>query len=177
MTPRNAWGRTWAVTVVLTVCALGGWEGLLRTRGFEPGATDGFALWSRTRTRASNDDARTFALVGTSVIQASIALDAFERAVPGSQPLQLALSGSSPIPVIEDLARDEHFRGIVVVEYSGPMLADRGDMERLPALHLDHYRTSTASPFERVEAEFDQLLDARFAFRQNAVSPRQLLLA
>ena len=92
-------------------------EMVYRSHGYAPSVRDHTPLWALTRVTMQPDDRNVVALVGSSRMQCAISLDVFEDTF-GSKPVQLSLIASSPIPLLEDLADDEHFRGLVICEMS-----------------------------------------------------------
>jgi hypothetical protein len=93
-------------------------EMALAARGFRPTVGDSAAVWGRERTRASDVGAKGLILVGASRSQLDVDLDVLQR-VTGKRPVQLAIDGSSFVPVLADLAGDDRVTGTVIVEFGG----------------------------------------------------------
>jgi hypothetical protein len=132
--PQVPWKAVLASVVVLTVAAAIGWEFHARSQGYRPSLNDTPDLWAQTREKVQPN---SLVLVGTSRILFNADLDVLEKTF-GQGPVQLALAGSSPYPVLEDLAKDESFHGTVIVDIVPAMfLAPAGPpMEvSLKALH------------------------------------------
>jgi hypothetical protein len=106
------------VGVLLLVIVAGLLEAALAARGFRPTVGDSPAVWGRERTRASEVGAEGLILVGASRSQLDIDLGVLGR-VTGKHPVQLAIDGSSFLPVLADLARDDRVTGTVIVEFGG----------------------------------------------------------
>jgi hypothetical protein len=106
-------GRAWLLAAGLVLLVLGSSEGLWRARGFAPALRDGPRLWAFERARASRLGRRALVLVGASRMQVDMDLRAL-AAGTGMEPVQLAIDGTSGVPVLADLAADESFRGTVV---------------------------------------------------------------
>jgi hypothetical protein len=104
--------------LVLLVIVGGLLETALDVRGFKPSVDDSPAAWGRERQRASEAGTHGLILVGASRSQLDIDLDALAQAT-GKRPIQLAIDGSSYLPVLADLAKDEHVKGVVIVEFRG----------------------------------------------------------
>ena len=75
---------------------------------------DNESLWVETRSRVLANDNREFVLVGASRIQLGINTDVFAK-VTGRRPVQLAINGNYPMPVLKHLANSEDFTGIAIV--------------------------------------------------------------
>jgi hypothetical protein len=71
--------------------------------------------WSLAR-RTVDDDPNVVAFVGTSRMQLAYSPQAFAEAAPHLRGVQLAINGVPALRILEDLAADEHFRGVAVVD-------------------------------------------------------------
>ncbi|HZT57749.1 MAG TPA: hypothetical protein VFA21_03900 [Pyrinomonadaceae bacterium] len=111
---RADWPRTLTATALLVLLLLGGWEVFWRTRGFEPSVSDDARLWSAARHRVRPD---SVVLVGSSRMHAGVHPSDFQQAT-GILPVQLAVNGGMSYPVLENLARDQSFRGTVICDLS-----------------------------------------------------------
>jgi hypothetical protein len=109
--------KVWVTTVILILFIMGGFEVALRAKGYPPSVTDDTSLWALTRANILPDDPNEIVVVGSSRIHTAINLDVF-RDEYGRKPVQLALVHSSPFPILEDLADDPHFKGLVVCEFT-----------------------------------------------------------
>jgi hypothetical protein len=110
-------------------------EFLLARRQFVATVHDTQARWLKERERASALGARALVLVGASRIQLDVDLDVLRRST-GLEPVQLAIDGSSYVPVLQGLARDPSIRGTVVVDLMpGPV-----SFEPEPSGASQHYQ-------------------------------------
>jgi hypothetical protein len=91
-------------------------EGFVRTRGFIPSVTDDVQLWSLRRSEVARDDEGEIVLIGASRIQSDIDGEVFAKEFSGRKPKQLAIVGSSAIPVLEHFARDQSFKGLIICD-------------------------------------------------------------
>lgn len=110
--PALAWRPVLAAVAVLTAGLTAGWELYARSAGYYPSLNDTTDLWATQRARVTPD---SLVIVGTSRALFDLDLDVLAEGL-GSRPIQLALAGSSPYPVLADLANDESFRGTVIVD-------------------------------------------------------------
>lgn len=110
--PVVPWRAMLAAVVALSLSAVVGWELWARSAGYEPTLNDTSDLWAETRGKVKPD---SLVLLGTSRMLFNMDLDVIERGL-GQRPLQLALVGSSPYPILADLAADESFRGTVLLD-------------------------------------------------------------
>jgi len=107
-----------------------------------------------------------------------IDLDVLESGL-GRRPKQLAIVGSSPFPILADLANDESFRGTVMIDVLPAMYFAPGvpPVEASEKALLRHREQSHA---QRWSHHLGRLLESRLAFLQQedltsvTPSPRHL---
>ncbi len=114
--PEGPHGRILAAGLVLAVGLVVLHEGFVRTRGFIPSVTDDVQLWSLRRSEVGRDDGGDIVLIGASRIQSDINGDVFAEEFSGRKPKQLGIVGSSAIPVLEDFAQDQSFKGLIICD-------------------------------------------------------------
>jgi len=164
------------LALLAVMLATWGWESYWRGVGFRPDFLDDARLWAHERGRASSGNPDTIILLGSSKLQAAVDLDVFAATAGGAKPIQLALTGSSPLPILEDLAADDRFVGIGVAELSPLGFFDSsGSSEDLPREMLAHYRAFRAGPFHRLEHRLSSLVQRHAVFRVSLLSPRHVL--
>ena len=112
--PAQPWGLISVAALVLLVLLLAGWEAYWRDFGAVPGYYNDAAHWSAQRHRINRGEGGKTVLTGSSRVLFDVQLDVWES-VTGERPIQLALEGTSPVPVIEGLADDPDFTGKLVV--------------------------------------------------------------
>jgi hypothetical protein len=149
-----------------------GLEMCLAARGYVPAPADSVALWVRERARAAALGDRALVLIGGSRIQLAADLDVLRRET-GLEPVQLAIDGSSFVPVLEDLAADPAVRGTIVVDFSEHLLLGRD--ARDPALAaVGAWRAHGAAPvwtFAGSEERLTRALRSRLRSHADGASP------
>ncbi|HXD40315.1 MAG TPA: hypothetical protein VN649_07115 [Ramlibacter sp.] len=90
-------------------------ETALARRGFDTTVQDTEARWLQERERASALGPRALILVGASRMQLDVDLNLLRRKT-GLEPVQLAIDGSSYVPILLGLARDPSIRGTVILD-------------------------------------------------------------
>lgn len=120
--PSGTWGATWFVAVALSVLAIWRLEHLTRARGQRPSVVDDPFLWSLAR-REVGGDRRTVVLLGASRMALGYSPRAFAEAAPELRGVQLSISDNLPLSVLADLADDEAFRGVAVIDLIEPEIA------------------------------------------------------
>jgi hypothetical protein len=111
--PARPLGAAGWIGVLLALLGLFAWERHWRAFGVEPGHRNSDGQWADQRRRLEREHDATV-LLGASRVLFDIDLDTWER-VAGERPIQLAMEGTSPLPMLEDLAADEAFRGRLLV--------------------------------------------------------------
>jgi hypothetical protein len=110
----TSYAKAGLLVLVLVVCFLIGWETYLRRQGFLLSYNDDKELWAYTRQRVYEAQPANPVIIGSSRVKFGLALDTW-KSITGAAPTQLAMVGTSPRPLLTDLARDNRFRGTVLV--------------------------------------------------------------
>jgi hypothetical protein len=151
--------RTAVVAVVLLAGLLAGWEAYWRAQQFEPSYRNSNGLWARTRDRVDREDGKGTVIIGSSRVFFDIDLDTWHEQT-GDWPIQLALEGTDPRPVLNHLVEETSFSGLLVVGVTPPLFFTpgfgyRGDV-------LDYYRDET--PAQKTGHWLSTFLERRVAF-------------
>lgn len=112
--PRGPWKRVWILACALIVFEIGGLELFWRMQGHRPSISPSMELWCYHRDRLHNAERDTIAVLGGSRIEVGFDQDAFLKAHPRYEVVQLALPGKGPFATLADVAADESFRGTVI---------------------------------------------------------------
>ena len=107
--------KTFILTLAFVISFMLAWEFHFRSRGFAPTYNDDKVLWATKRREIyqSRDEATVF--VGSSRIKFDLDIPTWRR-MTGEDAVQLAIVGTSPRPVLRDLANDENFKGKLIVD-------------------------------------------------------------
>jgi len=125
--PSAAWTPVLASAALIFVAFVVMLEMALAARGYRPTVLDSESSWFKQRDRASALGSRALIMIGASRIQLDLDLDAL-RAGTGLEPVQLAVNGSSSMPVLRDLVDDPTIRGTVLIDYyDGTILGAEGE--------------------------------------------------
>jgi hypothetical protein len=130
-----------AVSVALAVllAGLAAWEWHWRDYGGVPAFRNSDGQWAIQRRRIDSGEGDKTVIIGASRMLFDVQLEVWER-LAGERPIQLALEGTSPVPVLEDLADDPDFTGRLVVGVA-PDVFFSGFEYREKA--FAHYRSET----------------------------------
>ncbi|MGB5622478.1 MAG: hypothetical protein WBN65_08295 [Gammaproteobacteria bacterium] len=107
-------GRSGWLALVFAVLLMGGWENRVRSQGVEPSYRNSDGLWAEQRRRIDQGAGDGWVLSGSSRVLFNVQLAVWER-LDGRRPIQLALEGTSPVTVMEQLADDPDFTGMLLV--------------------------------------------------------------
>ena len=157
--PRVAWSRAGILALILLVLPLGGWEAYWRGQQFRPSTRNSDGLWAMARRWVDRAAPEQTVLLGSSRMLFDIDLDVWEEET-GLLPLQLALEGTNPRPVLSDLADDPDFTGLAVVGVT-PMLVVMPEAGYRAAA-IDRY--TTESPSQWLGQRISMPLERVFAF-------------
>jgi hypothetical protein len=156
----------WLV-VLLVLAGIGAWEWRMRTLGLHAGDLDDSpSHWMAERRRVAAGDHDGVVIVGSSRILFDSDLDVWEE-MTGRRPIQLALPGTNPRPLLQDIAERSDFNGLVVVGFT-PDLYFLERFSYLPQFEdvLNHWHDE--SPSSRVGHRLGLALSGQLAFLDEA---------
>jgi len=171
--PRGGWVLTWALTALYVITPLAGLELWWRGHGFGPEVQAVDQAWIVNWHRLPR---LTTIALGTSRIRAALDPVAFQHVAGGTRPVNFALPGSSPIPVLEYLADSTDYRGVVIVELLPLMAfeATQAASERVASL-LERYAREHVSPGRLSENWLEVHLIRHLVFRAPQLLPVRLI--
>lgn len=135
------------------------WETLWRAEGVRPAYRNSDGQWAEVRRKVDRDAPSATVLVGSSRMLFDIDLTVWEDET-GARPIQLALEGSNPLPVLTHLADDDDFDGLLLVGVTPPLVMQPGIGFREGA--VERYETET--PSEWIGTKLSYPLERTFAF-------------
>ena len=167
--PHLPWTLLLGCALALAAALVLAMETALAMRGFRPTIVDSQAQWNKQRARAAELGKRALILVGDSRMQTDLDLD-FMRAHSGLEPVELAVTGSSFMPVFAGLARDPDITGTILVGFSDVEVTRwdsasasaryETDYEHQPySLTLPDYRWSEGMLTDRLHATLTSYAD------------------
>lgn len=156
--PAVAWPRTAIVALVLFLAGAAAWEAYWRAQEFVPAYRNSDGQWAEARRKVDRDESGATVLLGSSRMQFDIDLDVW-REETGVEPVQLALEGSNPLPLLTHLSEDEDFDGLLVVGITPPLIMMPGIGLREGVLR--HYETE--SPAQWMGQQLSYPLERTFA--------------
>jgi len=158
--PAQRWGRILLSMLALEVVLVASWEVFWRHHDFIPGDyEDTPAVWELQRERATG---AATVLIGSSRMWEDVDLGAWQQ-VTGVRPVQLAIAGRNPQPVLDDLAADPLFHGLVVCEVTPYLFYV--EPEALTTAVMRKGRSQTLS--QRASNRIGMMLESQLAFIDN----------
>jgi hypothetical protein len=150
------------LTIVLVSIALGSWEFYLRNKGLSVDYDDGDSLWSAARAGVYEPIDRSTVFIGSSRIKYDLDIDTW-KSITGDEPVQLAIEGNSPRPVLEDLGNDNNFKGKLIVDVTeGLFFSSAPENTAEPSSRIAYYKKRT--PAQRFGFLINHALESQFVF-------------
>lgn len=150
------------LTAILVLTCVVSWELYLRGKGFETTFYDDPALWSHKRDMVYEPADKATVFIGSSRIKFDLDIPTWE-AITGDHPIQLACVGSTPVPILEDLANDKDFKGKLVVDVTeGLFFSTSPGNARRPVENMKYFKERT--PAQQASFHINRLLESRFVF-------------
>lgn len=105
-----------SLIIGLVLCLLGVsiWELHWRSKGYYPDLDNDNSLFADQRRKVENTSNSDIVLMGSSRIHFDIQLNVWEKET-GIKPIQLAIPGTSPLPIFHDLVHNSDFTGTIIV--------------------------------------------------------------
>ena len=157
--PARPWRQISLVALLLFALLLTGWELYWRAYGALPSYRNSNGQWAQQRRRIDTGEGGKTVLIGSSRVLFDVQLPVWEK-LAGERPIQLALEGTSSVPVLEDLAADPNFTGRLLVGVA-PELFFSGFAYRGDAIAYYHKQSLTQRSGNWLSTH---LLEPYFAF-------------
>lgn len=167
----NGWFRALAGGFVIAFLLLGGWELFWRNMGFTPVIEDDLGIWAVQRRALEKIEGPKIVLLGSSRMQLDVDPRILQEKT-GRPVIMLAIDGSSPLPVLADIARDEGFHGLVLCSLLPQWLADEGNDRGRSAKWVRKYHKQKWSFW--IETHLSLMLQSHFVFRYPGLLPDEL---
>ncbi|MFM6924037.1 MAG: hypothetical protein ACKOU7_00920, partial [Ferruginibacter sp.] len=150
------------LTAVLVLLSVATWEFYVRSKGFDKSFDDDPALWADKRKMVYEPKDQATVMIGSSRIKFDLVISAWES-MTGNHAIQLACVGSSPIPVLQNLADDKNFKGRLIVDVTeGLFFSTSPNNSSLPEKNIKYYKDQT--PAQKASAAIDHLLESQLVF-------------
>lgn len=103
------------LTLLLVAGFVTSWELYLRSKGVDISYNDDESLWADKRAMVYEPIDKATVFIGSSRNKYDINIHLWQK-LTGDHAIQLACVGTTPLPVLDNLAGDEGFKGKVIVD-------------------------------------------------------------
>ncbi|MGI8583538.1 MAG: hypothetical protein ACR2KX_15170 [Chitinophagaceae bacterium] len=150
------------LTLILVAVSIISWEFYLRSKGFDTFYYDDPSLWSNKREMVYEPADKATVFIGSSRIKFDLDIDTWEK-ITGDHAIQLACVGSTPVPILKDLANDKKFKGKLVIDVTEGLFFSSSDGNAMrPNENMKYYKDQT--PAQRASFHVNHLLESQFVF-------------
>jgi hypothetical protein len=154
--------RSAIVAAILVVLAVIGWETYLRSTHLELSYDDGGPLWSHLRSQVYEPADKATVFIGSSRIKFDLDIDTWEK-LTGDHAIQLSCVGSSPTPLLSDLADDPKFKGKLIIDVTeGLFFSINPQNAKTPNEVIDYHKKN--SPTRKASFALNTPLESAFVF-------------
>jgi hypothetical protein len=148
--------------LIIVIVAVSSYEMYLRGIGAEMTYDDGPELWSDKRAMVYAPSDKQVVFIGSSRIKYDLDIPTWEVQT-GLKAIQLAMVGSTPRPMLEDLANDSAFKGKLIVDITEPLFfLDLPPYHESPGKGIKYFHNRT--PAQRAGFELNKILESQFVF-------------
>ncbi|MBK8483061.1 MAG: hypothetical protein IPL31_01540 [Saprospiraceae bacterium] len=154
--------RAGLFTAILVTILIGSWEYYLRAQKIDISYDDGGFLWSNKRAQVYSKENPTTVFIGSSRIKYGLDIPTWKK-LTGENAIQLSVEGSSPLPVLKDLANDELFHGKLIIDVTEGLFFSTAErrMEK-PNEYIEFYKNLT--PAQSFSFKVNTILESQFVF-------------
>lgn len=150
------------LTFVIVVTVVIGYELNLRSQGITIDYDDGPALWSDKRAMVYEPSDNAIVFIGSSRIKYDLDFATW-NSLTNVHAIQLAIEGTCPRPVLEDLANDPNFKGKVVIDITEGLFFSMAPPNMEEAINNTKY-FHDRTPAQRAGFELNKILESQLVF-------------
>jgi hypothetical protein len=158
--PQVPWRGITVIVVLIVIAAASAWEFYCRSIGYGPTLNDNEDLWTLTRRHVKPE---SVVIIGDSRAWFDLDLDELQKGL-GKRPVQLAMAGSCPYPVLADLAHDENFHGTIICSVVPRLFVAPPGTPPMERAEKAVRRSHTQTPAQRASQYLAMPLEERVAF-------------
>jgi hypothetical protein len=158
--PQLPWRGVTVVVVLIVLGATLAWEIYCRSIGYGPTLNDNEDLWTMARRRVQPE---SIVVIGDSRGWFDVDLDELQKGL-GKRPVQLAMAGSCPYPVLADLANDENFHGTIICSFTPRLFLAPPGAPPMERTEKAVRRSHTQTPAQRASQYLAIPLEEHVAF-------------
>lgn len=169
--------KSFTTAIFIVLCLLLLTEVILRYFKLEPTVNDNENLWSinysKVTNSSSNSNSNSVALLGNSRMLTNFDVQQANELFTEQEFIQLGILGSSPVPILKDIALSTSFKGLVVVALWEPDIPK--NMERTSSPYLSYYKSSFSFN-EKVNVQISTFLESNFVLLHSFYNLRNNLV-
>ena len=160
---------------ILISATLVSWEWHLRQQGRGVAYDDGGSLWSDKRKQVYEPIDKATVFIGSSRIKFDLDIPTWQNTT-GDHVIQLANVGSSPLPMLNDLADDKDFKGKLVIDVTEFLFFNQTPFAyKTPVENLTYYKQET--PAQKFSFIVNKALESKLQFLDKEEYSLNALLA
>jgi len=149
------------LAIVLVTLTVASWEMYVRQQGRGISYDDGGSLWSEKRKQVYEPIDKATVFIGSSRIKYDLDIPTWQK-ITGNGAIQLANVGSSPLPMLYDLADDPNFKGKLVVDVTEFLFFSNAPyVYQTPQQVLDYHKKET--PAQKFSSVVNNVLESNLA--------------
>jgi hypothetical protein len=160
--PADNLSKAAVCSLLLVILVIGSWEIYLRRKGIPLSYDNGKELWADKRAMVYEPSDKTTVFIGSSRIKYDLDISTWQK-LTGKHAVQLAIEGSSPLPVLKDLGDDTLFHGRLVVDVTEVLFFTTApyNLEK-PRTDVAWYKSQT--PAQWASFQLNHALESTFLF-------------
>ncbi len=150
------------LTFILVISFVLSWEFFVRNKGFDTSYDDEPPLWADKRKMVYEPADQATVFIGSSRIKFDLDIDTWEN-ITGDHAIQLASVGSSPLPVLDNLANDKKFKGKLVIDVTeGLFFSTSPNNLSTREENIKYYKDET--PAQKASFQLNKGLESKLVF-------------
>lgn len=150
---------------VIVASALCSWEIYLRIKGRAISYDNNEPLWADKRSMVYEASDKSIVFIGSSRIKYDLDIPTWQKKT-GIQAIQLAIQGSTPRTILDDLANDAHFKGRLIVDVTDFIFFTNVPFFNVePNKFLKYYHNHTIA--QQASFYLNYVLESNFVFLDN----------
>ena len=102
------------IAIILSIVGIIAWEAYWRSKGYYPTLSDEKALWAKEREKLEIATENDVVIIGSSRAYFDFQKKVWQKEM-GTKPIQLASTGSTPLPALHDIVDNTNFSGTLIV--------------------------------------------------------------
>ena len=175
--PSAPYLKVWGLALLLFLLVLAGLEVFWRSSGQYASVTDDMFLWSYQRSRVySQAGVNRLVILGSSRSMLGIVPEVLKSEFPSYEVVHLAVDGHNPYASFKDLAEDERFDGVLLVDMTEKsFFPDNQDAQQAWVDYYHHEWSSWGRVDKLLNMHIRVFLQSRLVMLNSALNPRMLI--